>query len=267
MTILDQIVETKRQELADAKKHRSLEFLRDAVQQVQPPRDFFQAVTASSSSQIQLIAEVKKASPSAGLIVPDFDPVAIAGIYHQHGAAAISVLTDQTYFQGRLEYIEQIKQSVSLPVLRKDFIIDEYQVYESRAAEADAILLIAEVLDVERIAQLVDLSASLGMTSIVEVHTEENLISVLNRLDSPIQRRYILGINNRDLSVQQTDLQTTTRLAGLIPEGTSFISESGISTHADVQEVKKAGACAILVGEAILRENDIGAKIDDLLRK
>jgi len=139
MTILDQIVETKRQELAEAKKHQSLDLLKEAIDQVPPSRDFFQAITAGGSSQIQLIAEVKKASPSAGLIVPDFDPIAIARIYHQHGAAAISVLTDQKYFQGRLEYIAQIKQDVELPVLRKDFIIDEYQVYESRAAEADAI--------------------------------------------------------------------------------------------------------------------------------
>lgn len=267
MTILDKIVETKRLELIGARRVKSLEQMRESAQQAQPARDFYQAVTNSGPNDIQLIAEVKKASPSAGLIVPDFDPVAIAKTYHLRGATAISVLTDETYFQGRLEYIDQIKRAVPLPVLRKDFTIDEYQVYEARANGADAILLIAEVIEAETIVKYVELACGLGMTSIVEVHSQENLLSVLKVLGKSTDHRYILGINNRDLSVQKTFLQTTTQLAKHIPSDTPFISESGIGSREDVLSVQRAGARAILVGESILREQNIGAKIDELLGK
>lgn len=267
MTILDKIVETKRLELSEAKRVKSLDQMRESAGQAQPARDFFQAVTASGENSLQLIAEVKKASPSAGVIVQNFDPVAIARTYQQHGAAAISVLTDETYFQGKLEYIEQIKRVVPLPVLRKDFTIDEYQVYESRASGADAILLIAEVIGTETIAKFVNLATGLGMTAIVEVHSEDNLLLVLKTLGKLSNQSYILGINNRDLSVQKTFLHTTATLAKHIPSDTPYISESGIASRKDVVTVQRVGACAILVGESLLREQNIGAKIDELMGK
>ena len=267
MTILEKIVETKRQEVNAAKKRRPLAELMADLNRVAPPRDFFGAVTARSPHGIALIAEIKKASPSAGVIVGDFDPVQIAKSYCDHGAAALSVLTDETYFQGRLAFIEQVKQAVPLPALRKDFIIDEYQVYESRAADADAVLLITEVLGADGVAGLFPVARELGMTTLVETHSEESLESVLDRLGPPGRGSYILGINNRDLAIQQTDVSTTSRLARLLPQGCPFVAESGIATHDDVLTVRGAGACAILVGESLLRAGDIGAQIGTLFGK
>ncbi|MEK7731551.1 MAG: indole-3-glycerol phosphate synthase TrpC, partial [Planctomycetota bacterium] len=179
MTILDRILDTKREEVAQAKQRRPMAELQTAIVRAAPPRDFYTAVTARSPSGVRLIAEIKKASPSAGLIVADFDPVAIARTYAIHGAGALSVLTDQTYFQGRLDYIELVKQAVALPVLRKDFIIDEYQVYESRAAGADAILLIAAALpDFTSRWRLCETAHNFGMSVLLEVHSEEELQAV-----------------------------------------------------------------------------------------
>ena len=267
MTILDRIVETKRDEVAEAKGRRPLDEVCEAAGCAAPPRPFAQAVAASTSGGIQLIAEIKKSSPSAGLIVKNFDPVAIAQIYHAHGAAALSVLTDETYFDGRLRFIEDVKQVVPLPVLRKDFIVDKYQIHESRAAGADAILLIAEVLEGSQIVDFTAAARNLGMAVLVEVHSEETLTSVLDALGPPSIDRYLLGINNRDLSAQVTDLSTMKELSQLIPDGLPFVAESGIATRADVETARQTGACAILVGEAILRADDIGAKIDTLLGK
>jgi indole-3-glycerol phosphate synthase len=265
MTILDRILETKRGEIAAAKKRRPLAEFRVAIQHQTPPRDFYAGVTAPSAAGVQLIAEVKKASPSAGLIVEHFDPVAIARTYADHGAAALSVLTDETYFQGRLSSIRDIRQTVPLPVLRKDFIIDEYQVYESRAAGADAILLIAATIsDFTLLWRLCETAHSFGMAVLLEVHNEEELRAVHAFLRWP-DRRYLLGINNRDLNAQRTDLATTTRLAAMLPPGTPFVSESGIATRDDVLRVQRAGACAILVGESLLKAGDIGRQIDLLL--
>ena len=265
MTILDTIVETKRKEVAIAKQRRPLDDLQAAVAEAEPPRAFAAAVTAESAFGVNLIAELKKASPSAGLIVPDFDPVAIARIYADHGAVALSVLTDETYFQGRLEYISQVRAAVALPILRKDFMVDAYQVYESRAFGADAILLIAEVLSGSQVAELASLAVDLGMGVLVEVHGEASLAVVLEALGDPGPDRYVLGINNRDLTVQRTDLATMKRLGRTLPAGTRFVAESGISTREDVLQAVNSGACAMLVGEALLRAGDVGTKVDELL--
>ncbi len=265
MTILDRILETKRKEVAEAKRRRPLADLRAEIERIAPPRDFYAAVTTKSPSGMRLIAEIKKASPSAGVIVSDFDPVAIARTYAAHGASALSVLTDQTYFQGRLEYIDEVKRAVPLPVLRKDFIIDEYQLYESRAAGADAVLLIVAALSGAQIAELLPIVHSLRMSVLVEVHADDELKTVLDIVGPPGPDTYLLGINNRDLHAQKTDLATTTRLAAMLPEGTPFVSESGIATREDVLRVQQAGACAILVGESLLKAGDIGGHVDLLL--
>ena len=267
MTILDRIVQTKREEVTLARKCRPLAELQANLARLDPPRDFHGAVTAPSPHGIQLIAEIKKASPSAGLIVADFDPVAIARAYHRHGAAALSVLTDETYFQGRLDFIDVVKRAVPLPVLRKDFIIDEYQLYEARVAGADAVLLIAEVLGADRVAELAAITRRLEMTALVEVHSAENLQAVLDTVGPPNPNAYILGINNRDLTLQRTDLNTTIRLAGLLPHAAPFVAESGIGTREDVRKIQRAGARAMLVGESLLRAASIETQINILMGK
>lgn len=266
MTILDRILETKRKEVAEAKQRRPIAALQAAIEQASPPRDFNSAVATKSLSGVRLIAEIKKASPSAGLIVADFDPIAIARTYAAHGAAALSVLTDETFFQGRLNYIELVKHATALPVLRKDFIIEEYQVYESRAAGADAILLIAAAFsDITALRQLFESARQLQMSVLVEVHNEAELRAVLDTLGPPGPDKYVLGINNRHLHTQRTDLSSTNRLSAMLPSGTPFVSESGIATRDDVLLVERAGACAILVGESLLKSGNIGRQIDSLL--
>lgn len=264
MTILDRILETKRGEVAAAKRRRPLDALRRDVGRSPPPRDFHSAVVGDGSG-VRLIAEVKKASPSAGVIVRDFDPVAIARTYHRCGATALSVLTDETYFQGRLDFIARVRGEIPLPVLRKDFIVDEYQVVESRAAGADAILLIAEILSAKQIGTFRSAARALGLGVLVEVHSEETLAAVLSELGPPGREGYILGINNRDLKAQRTDVATTARLAATLPRGVPFVSESGIRRRSDVVALQAMGTCAILVGESLLKAKDIGAKIAELM--
>jgi len=261
---LDEIVAHKRAEVAAARQARPRAQLEAALATCPPTRDFARAVTAASAAGPNIIAELKRRSPSAGVIVPDFDPVALARTYEQHGAAALSVLTDETYFGGRLEYIRLATEAVALPVLRKEFILEEYQVFESRVAGADAVLLIAEVLGARCCAELAQLCRHLSLTPLVEVHAQAQLDALLTVAGSPAPDRYLLGINNRDLAVQRTDLQTTARLASTLPEGAPFISESGIGSRADMLEVQRAGATAVLIGEALLREQDIGKKLDEL---
>jgi len=199
-------------------------------------RNFYKAVTAPSRRGINVIAEVKKASPSAGLIREDFDPVAIAQAYEKCGANAISVLTDEKYFQGRLEYIDRVHRAVNLPVMRKDFIIDIWQVYEARAAGADAILLIAEALKPGELMDLMIAAAELTLTVLLEVHQADTLLAVRSLIGFPKEGYSILGINNRDLTTMQVDLNTTGRLAGLLDENTELVAESGIKTRADVEK-------------------------------
>ncbi|MCH7526171.1 MAG: indole-3-glycerol phosphate synthase TrpC [Planctomycetes bacterium] len=264
-TILDRIVQTKRDELARSMRDRPLAEVMRQAQTAPPPRDFVKAVTGSSPHGINLIAEIKRKSPSAGVIRPDLDPVEIACTYHQAGAASLSILTDRTYFDGRLEYIEEVKAAVPLPVLRKDFTIDPYQIYETRAAGADAVLLIAEILDPDQISEMVNLAAACSLGVLIEFHSAETLAKVFAAVTRTPPPHCILGINNRDLHRQQTDIAATARLAAKLEPGTPFVSESGIKTRADVEAVQSAGACAILVGESILERVDADAAIKILL--
>lgn len=265
-TILDEIVKTKRAEVAAAKAQRPLTELRAAAKDMPRPRNLYAAVTAPAAAGVHLIAEIKKASPSAGLIRPDFDPVAIARTYHEEGASALSVLTDRNYFQGDLAFIARVREAVPLPVLRKDFTVDEYQVYEARAAGADAILLIAEVLNPQQLMDLLILAAELQLTTLVEVHDVELLLQVRSLIGFPHRRYSLLGINNRDLRTQTTDIGTFARLAELAEPGTPLVAESGIRTREDVVRLKEAGAQALLIGETFMRAPDIGAKVRELFR-
>lgn len=242
-----------------------------------PAQDFFHAVVgrhvdAGGASgerpkrpAIRLIAEIKKASPSAGVIRPTFEPAELARLLERAGASALSVLTDATYFQGDLSYIGEVRRAAALPILRKDFILEDYQVYESRAAGADAILLIAAILTPQEMESLGRAAAGLGLGLLIEVHDETELRRVLP-LVSTIPGA-VLGINNRDLHAQRTDLSTTQRLAALIPSGTPFVAESGIRTGEDVARVRRAGACAALVGESLMRAADPAAVVRDLLQE
>lgn len=268
-TILDQIIQTKRQEVTERKGRRPIEALRDEIAALGRPRNFFGAVTHKRTGPgvrpLHLIAEVKKASPSAGVIRPDFDPVEIAKAYAAAGADCLSVLTDEKYFQGKLEYLHQVRDSVKLPVLRKDFIIDPYQVYESRAAGADALLLIAEALEMSQLIDLQILATELHMTVLIEVHDMDNLIRVRDRVIGFPHKSYsLLGINNRDLRTFKTDLGTTLRMAELVEDRSVLVSESGINTYDDIKKLAAAGVSAVLVGESLMRSPDVGAKVREL---
>jgi indole-3-glycerol phosphate synthase len=258
-TVLDRIVAVKRREIAEARERVSESELRRRLADAPPARDFFAAL--AQPGPIRLIAEVKKASPSAGVIREDFDPVAIARIYEEHGASCLSVLTDEPHFQGRLEYLVAVRESVGLPVLRKDFVLDSYQVLEARAAGADAVLLIAECLDDCNLRKLHNEIVELGMTPLVELYDPENLPRVLEAGAT------LVGVNNRDLRTFKVDLEHTLRLRPEIPAECVMVSESGVKTHADVQRLQAAGVDAILVGESLMREADIGAAVDRLLGK
>jgi indole-3-glycerol phosphate synthase len=264
-TILDEIIESKRLEVAQRKQSAPVEALKDQIAELGRPRNFFRAVTTPTRKSLNLIAEVKKASPSAGVIRPDFDPVAIARQYADAGADALSVLTDEPHFQGKLEYIHQVRDAVKLPVLRKDFIIDPYQVYESRAAGADAVLLIAECLQVNELIDLQILATELNMTCLIEVHDMDNLIRVRDRVIGFPHKSYsLLGINNRDLRTFKTDLGTTLRLAELVEDRNVLVSESGIATKEDVKKLSDAGVRAALVGETLMRSGDVVATVKEL---
>ncbi len=258
-TVLDSIVAQKREEIASAKRRRAPSELERAVVDAPPVRDFVAALR--SAPDIGLIAEIKKASPSAGLIRDDFEPVEIAEIYESHGASCLSVLTDEQFFQGHLEYLTAVRAAVRCPVLRKDFVLDEYQILEARCAGADAVLLIAECLDDAELSSLYGRIASLGMTALVELYEPANLDRVL-ALDPPL-----VGVNNRNLKTFVTDLKHTLHLAARTPPGVLLVSESGIRTREDVVRLKSAGCGAILVGETLMRSPDIGKMVDELLGK
>lgn len=262
--ILDDIVTDKREEVKQRRSQTSLDQLREQIAGKPKCRNFYRAVTKRNPRGINVIAEVKKASPSAGLICKDFDPVAIAQTYERSGADAISVLTDEKYFQGRLEYLEQVKQAVSVPVLRKDFIIDMWQVYESRAAGADAILLIAEALRPGDLIDLMIAAGELGLTVLLEVHEADSLLAVRSMIGFPKKGYSLLGINNRDLATMRVDLGTTLRLVGLLDETDELVSESGVRTRDDVRRLKAAGVRAVLIGQTLCEQPDIGAKFSEL---
>jgi indole-3-glycerol phosphate synthase len=258
-TVLDSIVAQKREEIAAARRRRSEADLERAAADAPPVRDFVAALRAAPG--IGLIAEIKKASPSAGLIRDDFDPVEIAKIYEAHGASCLSVLTDEQFFQGHLDYLTAVRQAVACPVLRKDFVLDPFQVLEARAAGADAVLLIAECLDDATLSDLYSRIVALGMTALVELYEPANLERVL-ALNPPL-----VGVNNRNLKTFVTDLKHTLHLATKMPPGTLLVSESGIRTREDVLRLKSAGCGAILVGETLMRSPDIGKMVDELLGK
>ncbi|MBN2021321.1 MAG: indole-3-glycerol phosphate synthase TrpC [Pirellulales bacterium] len=255
--ILDEIVATKRVEIAEAKAAAPIEAMRERLADAPPARDFLGAL--SGGGPIRLIAEVKKASPSRGVIREDFDPLEIAATYQRHGAACLSVLTDATYFQGSLSALCAIHRTVNLPVLRKDFILDPYQVVQARVAGADAVLLIAECLDDASLVALHDAVVELGMTPLVELHEAENVDRVV------ACGARLVGINNRDLRTFATDLGHTIRLRERIPPDRLVVSESGIRRRADAVRLEGAGVAAMLVGESLMAAGDLGAAVDDLL--
>jgi indole-3-glycerol phosphate synthase len=256
--ILDKILATKRTEVAAAKEAEPEADLRRRAADASPPRNFFQAVTVDRGKPLNLIAEVKKASPSAGMIRDDFDPATLARQYEKGGADALSVLTDESYFRGSLTHLEEARLAVSLPVLRKDFIVDPYQVWQARAHNADAILLIAEALAVNEMIDLQILATELRMTTLIEVHSMENLIRVRDTVVGFPHKSYsLIGINNRDLDTFHTDLKTSLRLADLIEDKHVLVSESGIRTRDDVAKLADAGFRAMLVGESLMREDDV----------
>lgn len=256
--ILDRIVEVKREEVAELAKGFDRVQVQEQIAALPATVPFAKALQ-EASGYIGLIAEVKKASPSKGIIRADFDPVTIAKTYEAAGANCLSVLTDRQFFQGDNDFLRHIREAVSLPILRKDFIIDEKQIYEARLIGADCILLIAAILSTEQMKEYSDLAAELGLDVLVEVHDEEELARALEA------RPVLLGVNNRDLRTFHVDLGNTARLAQGVPAGTLLVSESGIATHEDVQEVKAAGAGAILVGETLMRDPQITPAIDKLL--
>jgi indole-3-glycerol phosphate synthase len=262
--VLDKIITDKRAEVRLRQSQTSLEQLKEQVCALPKCRNFYKAVTKPNSRGLNVIAEVKKASPSAGIIRKDFEAVTIAQIYKKCSADAISVLTDEKYFQGRLEYINQIKQAVDLPILRKDFIIDQWQVYESRAAGADAILLIAEVLKPGQLMDLMITAAELTLTVLLEVHQADSLLMVRSLIGFPKKGYSVLGINNRDLNTMQVDLNTTTRLAELVDNKNELVAESGIKTRADVEKLKSVGVRAVLIGRTLCESADIEKKFSQL---
>lgn len=270
--LLAEIVEHKRREVEEAKARVPFSELEAMVAQADPPRNFFRAVTHHPDAvHVSVIAEIKRKSPSAGLLRPEyegdrFDPADIARRYHRAGAAAISVLTDERYFGGHLSFIEQVKEAVPLPVLRKDFVIDPYQLWEARAAGADAVLLIAECLTESMMLDLMILSQQLRLTALLEVHTMENLLRVRPHVGFPHAGYGLLGINNRDLDSMTTDLNHTLRLVDLVEDRKTLVSESGIRTREDILKLRGVGIRAVLVGEHLMRQEDPGAALAELLR-
>lgn len=264
--ILEEIISHKEIEVERQKKLVAVGQLKEQIKNLPKCRNFHKAVTKANPRGINVIAEVKKASPSAGLICKNFDAVQIAKIYESCGADAISVLTDEKYFQGRLEYLTQIKKVVSIPVLRKDFIIDEYQLYEARAAGADAVLLIAEAFNLNdgKIVDLMILAAELSLTTLLEVHSAETLLRARSLVDFPKAHYSVLGINNRNLTTMKVDLNTTARLAELAGAVDGLVAESGIKTKKDIEKIKKAGATAVLIGQVLCESENIAARFKEI---
>jgi len=257
MTVLDEIVAAKRREVETRRATVPAAELDRRLAHAPPVRDFRAAL--DRPGEVRVLAEVKKASPSAGVLRADFDPVAIARSYADAGAAAISVLTDEPYFQGRLEYLTAVRAAVAPPVLRKDFILDRYQLLEARAAGADAVLLIAEVLDDDALGRLQREAAGLGMQCLVELYDRDNLPRVLG------SGARLVGINNRDLRTFVTRLEHTLDLASQVPADVCLVSESGIRTAEDVRRLRAAGVRAVLVGETLMRAPDPGLKLRELV--
>jgi indole-3-glycerol phosphate synthase len=258
--ILQRIVDYKKGELASARSRIPLTDLKARCADAHPVRGFRESlVRVDEAGRTAVIAEVKKGSPSKGIIRADFDPVAIAGIYEKNGAACLSVLTDEHFFLGRLDYLARIRGAVNIPLLRKDFIFDDYQIWEARAAGADAVLLIAAMLDLSRLREFAAIARELSLDVLLEVHDEDELETAL------ATDCRLIGINNRNLRTFVTDLSTTERLCALLPPDRFPVAESGINTRADVLRLRTAGARAFLIGESMMREPDIGGKLREIL--
>ncbi|TDF99353.1 indole-3-glycerol phosphate synthase TrpC [Paenibacillus piri] len=257
---LDKIVATKQQEVAALKSRISLSDMEKQIMSLPACLGFERALADRRNRSMGLIAEVKKASPSKGLIRADFEPVRLAQAYEAAGTDCISVLTDVNYFQGSNEYLSQIRQAVGVPILRKDFTIDLHQIYEARVIGADAILLIAAILTTGQMKQFSAAAKQLGLDVLIEVHDKEELDRVLE-LDGPS----LIGINNRNLKSFVTDLKTTEELIGYIPKGVKVVSESGISKASEIGYLQSIGAGAVLVGEHFMRQPEIGQAVHELL--
>ncbi|TES88570.1 MAG: indole-3-glycerol phosphate synthase TrpC [Dehalococcoidia bacterium] len=255
--MLDKIVADKKEELEQRKKAVPASELEALIAQRAKPLDF--AATLKRGG-VSLIAEVKRASPSRGVLCPDFKPVELARTYADNGAAAISVLTENKYFHGHLEHLAEVREAVEIPLLRKDFIFDPYQVYESRAGGADALLLIVSILEQAQLEELLLLSHKLDLSCLVEVHHENEVEKALR------SHAQIIGINNRDLKTFHVDTGTTQRLRALIPKDRVVVSESGISRRRDMENLESWGVNAALVGEALLTAGDIAAKVRELVK-
>lgn len=269
---LREIVEHKRVEVERSKGEVSMSELEALVAQAEPPRNFFRAVTRHPPGvHTSVIAEIKRRSPSAGLIRPEYEgegfrPEDIARQYLDAGASAISCLTDEKFFGGHLSFIERVKQAVALPVLRKDFIIDPWQLWESRAAGADAVLLIAECLNESEMVDMLILAQQLQLTTLLEVHAMDNLLRVRPHVGFPHPGYALLGINNRDLEAMTTDLNHTLRLVDMVEDRTILVSESGIRTPDDLARLRTHGVRIVLVGEHLMRQESPGAALKTLLK-
>lgn len=261
MGILSEIISKKRERLEDSKTRLSIKDLGAKIGDIEESRDFKTAIKRFLDEKIKMIAEIKRASPSKGIIRKDFDHLSIARTYEEKAVSAVSILTEEDFFHGNLKFLSEVKKVLTKPILRKDFVFDEYQIYESRANGADAILLIAAILDKNQAAEYLHLSKELGLYVIFEVHNFKELEMAL-LIDSDI-----IGINNRDLKTLQVNINTTFELKKEIPSDKVTISESGIKTREDVKRLEDAGIDSILVGTALMEAEDIGKKIDELMGK
>lgn len=257
MTFLEDIVNNKKLEVETQKRLLPMDDIKAQLVDSLPTRDFLRAI--SVAGKISLIAEIKRASPSKGVIRAELNPAEIAKIYESSGARAISVITDEKFFQGHLSFLKTVRANSTLPILRKDFIIDEYQIYQSRLAGADAILLITAILSQSQLTDFLAIAEGIGLRCLVEVHSEDELMRVI---ETPAR---IIGINNRNLHTFEVDIQTTVKLLPLIPKDRIIVSESGISSRYDVQLLKDCGVQAVLVGESLMSSNDIALKVKQLI--
>ena len=256
--ILSRIIEDKRRVVEDAKRIKPQDELMKEMRNLSVKSQFKKSI--SRPHHVNLIAEIKKASPSKGILRGDFNPVKIAMTYQANGASAISVLTDERFFEGKLEHLSKVRENVSIPLLRKDFFIDDYQIYETVASGADAILLICDILSPGELTKFYNIATELGLDCLVEVHNEEDIEKALS-IDAGI-----IGINNSDLHTFKVDLGVTQRLIRMVPQNKVIVSESGIKSYEDIMFLRSLGVNAVLIGEAFMEADDIGAKMRELIR-
>jgi indole-3-glycerol phosphate synthase len=262
--ILSKILAEKKKQVAAAQHKTPLDEVKARLKDMPKCRNFYRALTKINPRHVNVIAEIKRASPSAGRIREDFDPAAIARTYHACGADAVSVLTEEHFFQGRLDFIGQVRRAVPLPILRKDFIIDPYQIYEARAAGADAVLLIAEALNPSLLMDMMILANALTLTVLLEVHEMDSLLQVRSMIGFPQEHYSLLGINNRNLKTMEVDLNNSLRMIDFVDNKNGLISESGIRSRRHVEQLIRAGFQGILIGEELMRSRDIAARYEEL---